>query len=140
MSTRARGCACRLSPGPLSCEALVTQGVQEPAHRLELQADLAPQPHAGPRCHLVPKASELRELECALAHVGQALPHLPEAGGGVGPGTGGQARRGHDLSSGSWLATNQEQGQTLHPPCSGSWCRDTWPHMQPCASAASSSA
>ena len=91
----------------------------------ELQAGLASQPRTGARCHLAPKASELRELECALAHVGQALPHLPEAGGGVGPGTGGQARRGHDVSSGSWLATNQEQGQTLHPPCSGSWCRDT---------------
>jgi len=71
----------------LSFEALVTQGVQQLAHRLEWQAGLAPQPHAGPRCHLAPKTVELRQRLCLLAHVGQPLAYLPKAGGdGVGPG------------------------------------------------------
>jgi len=51
--------------------------VQELAHRLELQAGLAPQPPAGAR----------RPLAFLLAPIGQALAGLPEEGGGDGPGT-----------------------------------------------------
>ena len=95
MSTRARGLACRLSPGPLSFEALVTQGVQEPAHRLELQAGLAPQPLAGPHGHLAPKAAQGRQGALVAAHGREALAHSAEAGGGDGPGTGVEATIGH---------------------------------------------
>jgi hypothetical protein len=44
--------------------------MQQLAHRLELQAGLAPQPLAGPRCHLAPEAAELREILFLLADVG----------------------------------------------------------------------
>jgi hypothetical protein len=55
--------------------------VQQPAHGLKLQAGLAAQPLTGPRRHLTPEALELRERLFLLADVGQALAHLPEAGG-----------------------------------------------------------
>jgi hypothetical protein len=45
----------------LSFEARVTQGVQELAHRLELQAGFAPQPRTGPYGHLAPEAAHGRQ-------------------------------------------------------------------------------
>jgi hypothetical protein len=84
---------------PVVVRGFIKQWMQQLAHGLELQMGFTLQPHAGARRHLAPKAAELRQRLFLLAHVGQA-------------------RRGHDSSSGSWLATNEGQGQTRHPPCS----------------------
>ena len=97
----------------------ITERVEQLAHGLELQAGLAPEALTGPRLYLMTEGAAATGQRLFLrAHVGQALAHLSEAGGSDGPGTRGQTRIGHDASSGSWLATNQVQAQTLHPPCS----------------------
>src|SRR5215831_2496299 len=59
--------------------------MQELSHGLELQARLAPQALYGPRLRLSAEAAQRGELAFLLAHIGQTLAHLPEAGGGDRP-------------------------------------------------------
>jgi hypothetical protein len=76
-------------PWPVVVRGVTKQCMQQLAHRLELQAGLAPQPRTVPRCHLAPEAAELREILFLLADVGETAACLPEAGGdGAGPGGG----------------------------------------------------
>src|SRR5713101_2384971 len=73
----------------------ITERVEQLAHRLQLQAGLTPPPLTGPYGHLAPKAAQGRQGALVAAHGRQAPAHGAEAGGGDGPGTGAQARRGH---------------------------------------------
>ena len=91
------------------------QCMQQLAHRLELQAGLAPQPLAGPRCYLAPEAAEGGKLPCLLADVGQLPACLPEADGSDGPGPGGQAWRGQGWPSGRCAAPGRKHSTAVAP-------------------------
>jgi hypothetical protein len=80
---------------PVVVRGFIKQCMQQLAHRLELQAGLAPQPHTSPRRHLAPEATQRGELLVLLADVAQPLAHLSKAGGRDGAVSGAQVRIGH---------------------------------------------